>query len=416
MRRIFFFIIFTLFASSVMVHGQIKLDYDSQRPGGDYSNFTTSDVRECSRKCEISSRCQAFDYYNSDKSCWLKDKIYQARVYQGVVSGAKKFNKPKKSGTFTGDLELNFDTQRPGGDYTSFRAQSLQQCSDRCARDPHCAAFDFTTSDYLCYLKSWTPPSRSYIGIVSGVKKKLARLQKQIPDPVKPVKPVQRMLIQKGYNPGPADGIMGKKTAIALKDFQNDQALPVTGAIDNATLIALEIIHSPSSKPTAIPPVPSSHPQIINVAIFPWILDDEASSFKDFLKETIAYHLEASDKLRLTKSYYKIKKIPQLNVSGSSKFYGWNRPDTSQFIDTYNQPNIPLIQQIGKEQDIQLAIIGAMAVHCRWSDNCQVRQIEVLLIDTATGQITSGKGSSWDMDARDYIDSEIVKVLKKYLQ
>jgi len=413
MNRIFLFIIFLLFASTAHVQGKMNLNYDSQRPGGDYSSFTVTDVRECAGKCEISDRCQAFDFYNSDKSCWLKDKIYQVRNYQGVISGAKISKHQKKSSVVAGKIELNFDTQRPGGDYNSFRAQSLQQCADSCSRDPQCAAFDFTTSDYFCYLKNWQPPSRNYIGIISGVKKKQTHRPKQA---AIPIWSVQRILIQQGYNPGPADGIMGKKTTLALEKFQNDRTLPVTGIIDEATLIALGTPQSstPHTAETSSPP--PSHHQIINVAIFPWILDDEAASFKDFLKETLDYRIEESKRLRLTKSYYKIKKIPQLKVSGSSKFYGWNRPDSSVFIDTYNQPNIPLIKQTGKEQDIQLAIIGTMAVHCRWSDNCQVRQMEILLIDTMTGQITREKGSSWDMDARDYIDSMIIKVLKKYNQ
>jgi len=412
MSRIFLFIIFTLFSLVTLVQGQIKLEYDSQRPSGDYSNSTVTNVQECARKCEISNRCQAFDFYNSDKSCWLKDKVYQAREYQGVVSGAKLSKQPGKSRAVSGKMELLFDTQRPGGDYTSFRAQSLQQCTNKCLQDPQCAAFDFTTSDYFCYLKNWLPPSRNYTGIVSGVKKKGTIHQRQVTEPVRSV---QRALIQKGYNPGPADGIMGKKTTFSLEKFQNDRTLPVTGVIDDATLVALGIQKLSAPAPAKVSTPFTSHPQIINVALFPWILDDEASTFKSFLKETINYHIEAADKLRLTKSYYRIKTIPHLNVSGSSKFYGWNQPDSSAFIDSFNQPNIPLIKQIGKEQDIQLAITGIMSVHCRWSDNCQVRQMEILLIDTTSGQITSEKGGSWDMDARDYIDSMMVKVLKKYL-
>ena len=38
-----------------------------------------------------------------------------------------------------------------------------------------------------------------------------------------------------GYEPGPADGIMGKMTKKAIKNFQKDNDLPPTGKIDNDT-------------------------------------------------------------------------------------------------------------------------------------------------------------------------------------
>jgi peptidoglycan hydrolase-like protein with peptidoglycan-binding domain len=46
---------------------------------------------------------------------------------------------------------------------------------------------------------------------------------------------VQKRLIELGYEPGPADGIMGKMTKKAIKKFQKDNDLPPTGKIDNDT-------------------------------------------------------------------------------------------------------------------------------------------------------------------------------------
>ena len=126
-------------------------------------------------------------------------------------------------------MDISYDTQRPGGDYTRFPADSAQQCAQRCARDSRCVAFDYTTVDYFCYLKTWSPPARRYRDIISGVKR-----------PFYPqVKSVQELLIQQYYNPGPADGLMGRQTRIALEKYQRDQNIPVTGRIDDATLIAL---------------------------------------------------------------------------------------------------------------------------------------------------------------------------------
>ena len=46
---------------------------------------------------------------------------------------------------------------------------------------------------------------------------------------------IQKKLQESGYNPGPLDGIWGKKTKSALIRFQNDNSLSVTGKIDYKT-------------------------------------------------------------------------------------------------------------------------------------------------------------------------------------
>jgi hypothetical protein len=49
------------------------------------------------------------------------------------------------------------------------------------------------------------------------------------------VKEAQERLIALGYRPGKPDGLMGKATTQALRQFQQDRGLAVTGAIDPAT-------------------------------------------------------------------------------------------------------------------------------------------------------------------------------------
>ena len=49
----------------------------------------------------------------------------------------------------------------------------------------------------------------------------------------------QMRLIHKGYKPGPADGVIGKKTRKAIANFQWDKGLPVTGELDESTLKGL---------------------------------------------------------------------------------------------------------------------------------------------------------------------------------
>lgn len=45
----------------------------------------------------------------------------------------------------------------------------------------------------------------------------------------------QKRLQERGYDPGPIDGLMGNKTKTAIKQFQKDQGLPVTGKLDGET-------------------------------------------------------------------------------------------------------------------------------------------------------------------------------------
>jgi peptidoglycan hydrolase-like protein with peptidoglycan-binding domain len=55
------------------------------------------------------------------------------------------------------------------------------------------------------------------------------------------IREVQRQLASRGYNPGPADGVLGRSTRAALSEFQRTQNLPVTGRADSQTLAALGV-------------------------------------------------------------------------------------------------------------------------------------------------------------------------------
>jgi len=52
----------------------------------------------------------------------------------------------------------------------------------------------------------------------------------------------QKKLQELGYNPGPLDGIWGNKTKNALKRFQHDKSLSITGKLDSITKEKLSII------------------------------------------------------------------------------------------------------------------------------------------------------------------------------
>jgi peptidoglycan hydrolase-like protein with peptidoglycan-binding domain len=50
----------------------------------------------------------------------------------------------------------------------------------------------------------------------------------------------QLMLTERDYDPGPTDGIMGEKTAAAIRAFQTDNSLEPTGEVNRATYSSLK--------------------------------------------------------------------------------------------------------------------------------------------------------------------------------
>jgi peptidoglycan hydrolase-like protein with peptidoglycan-binding domain len=53
------------------------------------------------------------------------------------------------------------------------------------------------------------------------------------------IEEIQAMLAERGYRPGPTDGIAGGRTSDAIRAYQKDAGLPETGIADQALLDAL---------------------------------------------------------------------------------------------------------------------------------------------------------------------------------
>ena len=52
-------------------------------------------------------------------------------------------------------------------------------------------------------------------------------------DMTRDIKQIQTLLALLKFNPGPIDGILGRKTTEAIKAFQRDIGVPATGKIDD---------------------------------------------------------------------------------------------------------------------------------------------------------------------------------------
>jgi lipid-binding SYLF domain-containing protein len=70
------------------------------------------------------------------------------------------------------------------------------------------------------------------------------------------VRQVQTALRGRGFDPGPIDGVMGPKTMMAIRNFQSSQGLTASGAMDEATMNALQI------KSAAAPTVNARNPPL----------------------------------------------------------------------------------------------------------------------------------------------------------
>ncbi len=87
-------------------------------------------------------------------------------------------------------------------------------------------------------------------GCVSGTTRTSSGQQSQ--EPVYPlstqsdIKAVQQGLKSKGYNPGPVDGFMGKKTRKAIRQFQKNKGYPVDGLATTRLLKQLQPGYSSS--------------------------------------------------------------------------------------------------------------------------------------------------------------------------
>ena len=76
------------------------------------------------------------------------------------------------------------------------------------------------------------------------------------------VQAAQRALQAKGFDPGPIDGVMGPRTSVALRDFQQKENLNVTGRLDAETRTRLMASSgSPAASPRSEPTGPSGKPQ-----------------------------------------------------------------------------------------------------------------------------------------------------------
>ena len=105
---------------------------------------------------------------------------------------------------------------------------------------------------YHCHRQGYSPRYRGNVGPVPLLSTPQLvpqphRQQKQSAQNIAPAQvtsaqliyTVQVLLIELGYRPGKADGLIGASTQTAVKQYQSDTFRPVTGTVDGNLLVQL---------------------------------------------------------------------------------------------------------------------------------------------------------------------------------
>lgn len=79
---------------------------------------------------------------------------------------------------------------------------------------------------------------------------------------VEQIREIQRALSYKGYYSGSLDGLLGPATEAAVRSYQQDNGLPVSGLLDDRTVESVRKIKVPKEFGTAPPPRPEPPPPV----------------------------------------------------------------------------------------------------------------------------------------------------------
>jgi hypothetical protein len=187
-------------------YAKVTLEYNMNRPGGDYRSFymmADGTCKQCAEECRRDPKCIAFTYVAPERrgmkpQCWLKSSLRYLVFDERCVSGIKYFpygNPPDKvrqraptavdyntSAAKPEDLTVYFTQSEnrdfPGGNLNSFElkaGESCQACIEACRNDPDCIAYTYVKpgvqrKNAVCWLKSEILDSVVNTDCISGLK------------------------------------------------------------------------------------------------------------------------------------------------------------------------------------------------------------------------------------------------------
>jgi hypothetical protein len=142
------------------------MEYDTNRPGGDYRSFDLVEPRLelCENACAKDAQCKAYTYVKPGiqgphARCWLKSSVPNSlansccisRVKEGTGSTRSGFGPRVDNTTFSGATNIRF-----------FGVNDIAECETACAADPQCrgyslvkrGAYESNPNNAVCYLLS----------------------------------------------------------------------------------------------------------------------------------------------------------------------------------------------------------------------------------------------------------------------
>lgn len=152
----------------------LKIQDNVKINGGDYQNFTVNNVQECAQACARDNTCTAFNYGKEQRDCWLKNSVPQTEnnntVISGVKDGHRGGNNQQAQNNRVGNMQLEPNVKRNGGDYKNFTVANVQECAQACNRDSQCRSFNYGKEQRDCWLKNSNPKGEPNNTVISGFK------------------------------------------------------------------------------------------------------------------------------------------------------------------------------------------------------------------------------------------------------
>jgi adenylate cyclase len=177
----------------------------------------------------------------------------------------------------------------------------------------------------------------------------------------------------------------------------------------------------PKEPPIQVDQQPSSGPPY-NLAIFPWMLQNEANFYLHHALNRIIDDIKKRDTLTLKSSFYQIELVPGVkkiddSVINSSTFDDlWLKKSSIQ----KGKPNMKLVRQIGSELNVDGVLMLYFDVKTEQAIDINVKKIIIYLIDIKTGKLFSERNRTavnlYHGNFNDALDSLLSKVFNRYLK
>ena len=172
--------------------------------------------------------------------------------------------------------------------------------------------------------------------------------------------------------------------------------------------------------PTKMNQQPSSGPPY-NLAIFPWMLQNEANYYLQHALSRIINDIKNRNTLTLNSSFYQIDSLPGVKKIDDSIINPgtiddlWLKKPSSQ----KNMPNVNLVRQIGKTLKVDAILMVYFDVKTEQAIEIKVKKIIIYLIDTKTGKLFSERSrtaiSLYHGNFNNALDSILSKLVQSYL-